>query len=77
MKTITLKVEDAFFNELSNVVKEHKTTKIDFIKTAINEYKKKLEKEKLRKQMHYASMKVRENSKKINEEFNHCIKDGI
>jgi hypothetical protein len=77
MKTITLKVDDGFFEEISSMVKEYNTTKIDFIKNAINEYKKKLEKEKLRKKMHIASFKVRKSSEIINSEFEVCNKDGL
>jgi metal-responsive CopG/Arc/MetJ family transcriptional regulator len=77
MKTITLKVDDNFFEELSNLVKEYKTTKTEFIKEAIKEYKNKKEKEKLKKLFYTASLKVREESRRINEEFDDCIGDGI
>ena len=77
MKTITLKVDDNFFEELSNLVKEYKTTKTEFIKEAIKEYKNKKEKEKLKKIFYTASLKVREESKRINEEFEDSISDGI
>ncbi len=77
MKTITLKVDDNFFEELSNLVKEYKTTKTEFIKEAIKEYKNKKEKEKLKKLFYTASLKVREESKRINEEFEDSISDGI
>ncbi|MEO1928082.1 MAG: ribbon-helix-helix protein, CopG family [Nautiliaceae bacterium] len=77
MKTITLKVDDNFFEEFSNLVKEYKTTKTEFIKEAIKEYKNKKEKEKLKKLFYNASLKVREKSKKINEEFEDSTNDGI
>jgi len=77
MKTITLKVDDNFFEELNRLVKECRTTKTEFIKEAIREYKNKMEKEKLRKIMHNASLKVRKDIKKVTNDFDSCVGDGL
>ena len=77
MHTITLKSDDNFYNTLNDMVKTLKTTKSDLIRRAVIYYKDVLEKEKLKSQMKQASLKVRNESLKISQEFENSLNDGI
>ena len=77
MHTITLKSDDAFYNTLEDMVKMLQTTKSDLIRKAVIYYKDALEKEKLKEQIRNASFKVREESIKISQEFEHTLDDGL
>ena len=77
MHTITLKADDTFYNTLENMVKMLQTTKSDLIRKAVVYYKDALEKEKLKEQIKNASFKVREESLKISQEFEHTLNDGL
>jgi len=77
MHTITLKSDDTFYNTLEDMVKILQTTKSDLIRKAVIYYKNALEKEKLKEQIKNASFKVREDSLKISQEFEHTLNDGL
>ena len=77
MHTITLKSDDAFYNTLEDMVKILRTTKSDLIRRSVIYYKNALEKEKLKEQIKNASFKVREESLKISQEFEHTLNDGL
>jgi len=77
MHTITLKSDDMFYDTLNDMVKTLKTTKSDLIRKAVIYYKSVLEKEKLKAQMKQASLKVRDESLKISQEFENSINDGL
>ena len=77
MHTITLKSDDTFYNTLEDMVKMLQTTKSDLIRKAVIYYKDALEKEKLKEQIRNASFKVREESIKISQEFEHTLDDGL
>ncbi len=77
MHTITLKSDDTFYNTLEDMVKILQTTKSDLIRKAVIYYKNALEKEKLKEQIKNASFKVREESLKISQEFEHTLNDGL
>jgi len=77
MHTITLKSDDNFYNTLNDMVKTLNTTKSDLIRKAVIYYKDVLEKEKLKAQMKQASLKVRDESLKISQEFENSLSDGI
>jgi hypothetical protein len=69
MHTITLKSDDKFYETLNDMVKSLNTTKSVLIRRAVIYYKSVLEKEKLKQQMKQASLKVRDESLKISQEF--------
>ena len=77
MHTITLKSDDVFYETLNDMVKTLKTTKSDLIRKSVIYYKNVLEKEKLKSQMKQASLKVRDESLKISQEFENSLNDGL
>jgi hypothetical protein len=77
MHTITLKSDDIFYDTLEDMVKSLKTTKSELIRKAVIYYKSALEKEKLKYQIKNASLKVRDESLKISQEFENTINDGL
>ncbi len=77
MHTITLKSDDTFYDTLEDMVTMLQTTKSDLIRKAVVYYKDALEKEKLKEQIKNASFKVREESVKISQEFEHTLNDGL
>jgi len=77
MKSILLKIDDELFADLEEVCKEIKTSKTSFIKKAIIAYQKKIEEINLSKQFAKESMMVREESMKINKEFEVTLLDGL
>lgn len=77
MHTITLKTDDNFFAMLNEMVKKLGTSRSELIRNAVINYKETLEKEKLKAQIKKASMKVRDESLKISNEFEDTLKDGL
>jgi hypothetical protein len=77
MHTITLKSDDMFYDTLNDMVKSLKTTKSELIRRAVIHYKSVLEKEKLKAQIKQASLKTRDESLKISQEFDNTINDGL
>jgi len=77
MHTITLKSDNDFFMMLNEMVKSLDTTKSDLIRKAVLHYRDVLEKEKLRMQLKKASLKVREESLRISQEFEDTTNDGL
>jgi proline dehydrogenase len=62
---------------LNEMVKSLDTTKSDLIRKAVTHYRDVLEKEKLKIQIKKASMKVRESSLRISQEFDTTVNDGL
>ena len=77
MHTITLKSDNDFFIMLNEMVKSLDTTKSDLIRKAVTHYRDVLEKEKLKMQIKKASMRVREESLKVSQEFDNMLDDGL
>ena len=77
MKTVTLKTDDAFFERLSRLAKEQQLTKSELIRRAVAEYERTVFRQKLKERFRDASMKVREESRKIAEEFEDTLGDGL
>lgn len=77
MHTITLKSDDQFYDTLNEMVKTLNTTKSDLIRKSVIYYKSVLEKEKLKAQIKQASLKVREESLKVSQEFENSLDDGL
>jgi predicted transcriptional regulator len=77
MYTITLESDDTFYNILDDMVKSLNITKSELIKKAVISYRTVLEKEKLKYKVKQASLKVRDESLKISQEFNNTINDGL
>jgi len=77
MHTITLKTDDTFFAMLNEMVAAFGTSRSELIRNAVINYKETLEKEKLKQQIKKASLKVRNESLKIANEFEDSINDGL
>ena len=77
MRTITLKTDDDFFDKVTRLSQELYVTKSEFIRKAISEYEKSLEKKKLQKQLERASYALRDYNSKIIKEFDDTISDGL
>lgn len=77
MHTITLKTDDNFFTMLNEMVATFGTSRSELIRNAVINYKETLEKEKLKQQIKKASLKVRNESLKIVNEFEGTLNDGL
>ena len=77
MHTITLKSDDKFYDTLNDMVKSLNTTKSELIRRAVIHYKSVLEKERLKSQIKQASLKTRDESLKISQEFDNTLDDGL
>lgn len=77
MHTITLKSDDTFYEMLNTMAKNLSTTKSDLIRKAVVHYKSILERETLKKQIKNASIRTRENSMQVLEEFDNTLEDGL
>ncbi len=77
MHTITLKSDDAFFEMLTEMTKKLNTTRSELIRRAVMHYKDEMEKELLKEQIQKASIKVREHSRKVSQELEDTLEDGL
>lgn len=77
MKTITLKTDDDFFEEISNLAKTLHMSKSELIRKAIKEYEKNLYKKSLKKKVREASLKVRKDIEDEIKEWEETNLDGL
>ncbi|MDD2640776.1 MAG: ribbon-helix-helix protein, CopG family [Sulfurimonadaceae bacterium] len=77
MHTITLKADDNFFKTLNELVSKLGTSRSSLIRNAVINYKEMLEKEQLKEQIKKASLKVRNESIQITNEFDNTLEDGL
>ena len=77
MKTITLKTDDTFFEKVTELAKHLHLSKSELIRRAVAEYEAVMKKREIKEQMKQASMRVRNASSAIVEEFDDSITDGL
>jgi len=77
MKTITLKTDDTFFEKVTELSRQLHLTKSELIRRAISEYEETIRRRALKEQMRNASLRVRGQSREINEEFSDTLMDGL
>lgn len=77
LRTITFKSDDNFYKLLDHIAKLFHTSKSEIIRKAVINYKDMIEKEKLKKEIKIASMRVRENSIESLKEFEDSLDDGL
>ncbi len=77
MHTITLKSDDTFYETLNDMVKTLKITKSELIRRSVTYYREALKQEQLKEQMKRASLKVRDHSLSMVQEFNDTLNDGL
>ncbi len=77
MHTITLKSDDSFYETLNDMVKTLKITKSELIRRSVTYYREALKQEQLKEQMKRASLKVRDHSLSMVQEFDETLNDGL
>ena len=77
MKTVTLKADDQFDAELTRLAESLNTTKSQVIRTAVEQYRKQLEKEAMARRIREASLKVRLQASEAEQEFGEAAGDGL
>lgn len=77
MHTITLKSDDTFYETLNDMVKTLKITKSELIRRSVTYYREALKQEQLKEQMKRASLKVRDHSLSMVQEFDETLNDGL
>jgi metal-responsive CopG/Arc/MetJ family transcriptional regulator len=77
MHTITLKSDDTFYETLNDMVKTLKITKSELIRRSVTYYREALKQEQLKEQMKRASLKVRDHSLSMIQEFDDTLNDGL
>ena len=77
MKTITLKADDTFFEQITQLAKSLHLTKSELIRRSVREYENFIKKQLLKEQIKTASYNVRKNNLKIIQEFDELANDGL
>ncbi len=77
MHTITLKSDDTFYETLNDMVKALKITKSELIRRSVTHYREALKQEQLKEQIKRASLKVREHSLSLVQEWDDTLNDGL
>lgn len=77
MNTITLRVDEGFFETVNTMTQELHTTKTALIKEAVLSYRRQLEEKKLRAQLINASKKVRRAAAEEAKIWDECAGDGL
>ncbi|MDF1875765.1 DNA-binding protein [Sulfurimonas sp. SAG-AH-194-I05] len=77
MKTITLKTDDVFFENITALAKRLNLTKSELIRRSVKEYESFIKKQMLKNQIKQASLKVREHNQIITKEFDSFSHDGL
>lgn len=77
MKTITLKADDRFDAELTELAESLETTKSQVIRVAVANYRKQLEREALARRIREASLKVRVQAAETALELEEASGDGL
>lgn len=70
MKTITLKTQDDFFDQIGKMASDQNLSKSALIRKAIQMYQKQLTDKKMVKQMQEFSLETRGMNKELFEDFN-------
>ncbi len=77
MKTITMKADEKFFEKVTMLAKQLHMTKSELIRRAVSEYEETVRRRALREQMRDASLRVKEQSRRIAEEWEGTLEDGL
>ncbi|SMN01110.1 hypothetical protein SPONN_2208 [uncultured Candidatus Thioglobus sp.] len=77
MRTITLKTQDDFFNEIGQMALEAHLSKSALIRKAIKVYQKNIERQKIIKQMQKSSFETRNLDLDLKRDFDSTLMDGL
>lgn len=69
MKTISLKIDDAIFQDTENIIKTKNKARNRYINEALDFYNKAQKREMLRAELRKSSLLVREDNLKVLKEF--------
>ena len=69
MKTISLKIDDAIFQDTENIIKTKKKARNRYINEALDFYNKTQKREMLREEFRKSSLLVREDNLEVLKEF--------
>ncbi|MGA9211466.1 hypothetical protein [Kaistella sp.] len=69
MKTISLKIDDAIFQDTENIIKAKKKARNRYINEALDFYNKSQKREMLREELRRSSLLVREDNLEVLKEF--------
>lgn len=69
MKTISLKIDDAIFQDTENIIKTKKKARNRYINEALDFYNKTQKREMLREELRKSSLLVREDNLEVLKEF--------
>ncbi|MCD6433510.1 MAG: DNA-binding protein [Sulfurimonas sp.] len=77
MKTITLKADDIFFKQITQLAKSLHLTKSELIRRSVKEYENFIKKQLLKEQIKAASYNVRMKNLQIIQDFDELADDGL
>ena len=77
MKTITLKADDTFFEQITQLAKNLHLTKSELIRRSVKEYENFIKKQLLKEQIKIASYNVRMKNLQIIKDFDESADDGL
>ena len=77
MKTITLKTDDTFFEQVTLLAKSLHLSKSELIRRSVREYENYIKKQELKNQIKQASLNVREANEQIIQDFDALIDEGL
>ena len=77
MKTVTLKVDENFYDRLDRLAKHLHLSKSEVIRRSVTVYEAAIERERIRKRFKEASMKVRGANDEIIRDFEAAVADGL
>jgi len=77
MKTITLKTDDTFFEQVTLLAKSLHLSKSELIRRSVREYENYIKKQELKNQIKQASLNVRGANEQIIQDFDALIDEGL
>lgn len=77
MKTITVKADESFDQQLTRLAERLGTTKSGVIREAVGSYERQVEREELARRIREASLKTREEARRTANDWDDSIGDGL
>jgi predicted transcriptional regulator len=77
VKTVSLKTDDSLFERLESLSKELHVSKSELIRRAVAEYERQIERRKLKKRFHEASLRIRRADDPTIREWEATLMDGL
>jgi len=77
MRTITLKSDEIFFDNLTHLAHQLNLSKSELIRKAVTAYEETIHRQQLKEQMRIASLRVREANERFLTEMDDMLLDGL